>query len=135
MSHSPVARAGDLVFLSGLLGDNPVTGKMAVRAADLSGGDLEEGGEGLATGEIEGPVAAQAAAIYAKARRLLAQAGSSLDNVLRTTVYLRDIRDYPIVERLHRRLFGAQAPAIMPCQTGGLPLRDARLEVEIIACR
>jgi enamine deaminase RidA (YjgF/YER057c/UK114 family) len=135
MHSSPVARAGDLVFLSGLMGENPLMGRMAVRAGDLGSGDFENGGEGIACGELEGPVAAQAAAIYAKARRLLAQAGSSLDNVLRTTVYLRDMRDYPIVERLHRRLFGMQAPALMVCQTEGLPLRDARLEVDIIACR
>ncbi len=135
MHHSPMARAGDLLFLSGLMGDDPATGRILTRGSDLEEGTLGEAVESLACVEMEGPVAAQGAAIYAKACRLLAQAGSSLENVLRATVYLRDIRDYPIVERLHHRLFGAQAPALMACQTGGLPLRNARLEVEIIACR
>ena len=135
-SHqSPVTRAGDLVFLSGLMGEDAETGRMPMRAEDLCQGILAPAAEGLASRELEGPTMAQATAIYAKAARLLGAAGSSLENILRTTVYLRDIRDYPAIERLHRRLFGAQAPAIMVCQTDGLPLRDARLEIEIIACR
>lgn len=132
---SPVTRAGDLVFLSALTGEDPATGRMPLRGSQLVEGGAAEALESLATSELEGPVLAQGAAIYAKADRLLAEAGCRLGDVLRATVYLRDIRDYPAIDRLHRRIFGAPAPALMVCQTGGLALRDARVAIELIAGR
>jgi enamine deaminase RidA (YjgF/YER057c/UK114 family) len=136
LAHLSMAtRAGDLVFLSSLMGDDPATGRLPARAADVPEGVLPDVRDSLAAAELEGPLTAQAAAVYAKARGLLAAAGTGLDGVLRATVYLRDIRDYPAVERLHRRLFGATAPALMVGQTDGLPLRDARVAVELIATR
>ncbi len=124
---SAMTRAGGLTFLSGLMADGPLG------TDDLTALGIDDALDGLAVRETEGQVTRQAAAIYANAARLLAKAGITFDDVLRASVYLRDIRDYAAVERLHRHVFGSAAPALVVCQTGGLPLRGARVQVELVA--
>lgn len=63
---------------------------------------------------------------------VLAAAGSSLGQVVKTTVYLADMADFSAMNEVYARHFGAHRPARSTVQAGGLP-KGARLEVDAIA--
>ena len=103
--YTPVVRAGDFLVVSGQLGRN----------AD---GEFAPGGVG--------PQTAQAVANLAE---LLAAEGSSLAEVVKTTVLLADIDDYGLVNEAYVGAFGDHRPARSAFATGGLPL-GALVEIE-----
>lgn len=75
----------------------------------------------------------QAAQVLANLRAVLEAAGSSLSRVLRTTVYLRDLADFPEVNRVYAEHFSHDPrPARSTIQAARLPL-DARVEIDAIA--
>lgn len=63
---------------------------------------------------------------------VLAAAGSSLGQVVKTTVYLADMADFSAMNEVYARHFGAHRPARSTVQAGGLP-KGARLEIDAIA--
>lgn len=86
-----------------------------------------------ATGEmVDGDVAAQTERVLLNLRAVLEAAGSSLDRVIKTTVFLRDMNDFAAMNEVYARFFGAQRPARSTVQAARLP-RDARVEIEVIA--
>ena len=106
--YSPGIRFGNLVFTSGQIGLDPKTGKL------VSSG-LEE--------EIR-----QAMVNLAK---ILEAAGSSLTQAIKITVYIKDISDYPIVNRIYGEFFLKDPPARAIIQ-GMLPA-GASVEFDAIA--
>jgi 2-iminobutanoate/2-iminopropanoate deaminase len=103
---------GDLVFVSGLVGRDPVTRQIAV-----------------------GDVRAQTAQTLANVQAQLEQAGSSLDRVLKATVFLTDMRLFGRMNEAYVAAFGAEPPARSCVAVAALPDEQALVEIEVIAAR
>ena len=102
-------RAGDLLFLSGQVALDPATGK-------LVGGDI----------------GAQTEQIFANISAVLEAAGKSFDDVMKTTVYLADIKDFAAMNTVYARHFQTPYPARTTIQAAGLPL-GAAVEIDVVA--
>ena len=63
---------------------------------------------------------------------ILAQAGATMDNVVKTTVFLKDMEDFAEMNRIYQTFFAADCPARSAVQVGRLP-KDAKVEIEAIA--
>ncbi|HET7041772.1 MAG TPA: Rid family detoxifying hydrolase [Gemmatimonadales bacterium] len=111
LPFSEAVQVGDLLFLSGQIGVSPET--------------LE-----LVPGGIE-PEATQA---LENIKGVLARHGSSLARVVKCTVFLADIKDWPAFNDVYRRFFTAPYPARSAFGANGLA-RGARVEVDCIAAR
>lgn len=74
----------------------------------------------------------QAATALDNLRNVLAAGGSSLGKVLKTTVYLADIKDFPAVNEVYSRYFGKPFPARSCFAVKDLPL-GAKVEIEAVA--
>src|SRR5688500_9838074 len=86
-----------------------------------------------ATGQvIEGDVVAQAEHALANLGAVLKQAGASWASVVKTTVFLADMKDVPRVNEVYARTFGASRPARSTVAAAGLP-RNVLGEIEAIA--
>jgi 2-iminobutanoate/2-iminopropanoate deaminase len=107
--YSQAVRAGALLFVSGQIAIDPATGSM-------------EGGE----------VAAQTHRVLRNLAAILEAAGTSLDRVVRTTVYLADMDDFAAMNEVYAGYFASPAPARATIQAARLP-RDARVEIDVIA--
>jgi 2-iminobutanoate/2-iminopropanoate deaminase len=102
--YTPVVRAGDWLVVSGQLG--LVEGKL------VNGGTVE-----------------QLAQAIDNLRGLLAQHGASLSNVVKTTVFLRHMSDYPSMNEAYMQAFGDHRPARSAIGVAELPL-NALVEIE-----
>jgi len=107
--YSQAIRAGDLLFASGQIPINPETGEF------VKGGIAEE------TEQVLKNIAA-----------LLESAGTDLDHVVKTTVFLADMDDFAAMNEVYGRFFPENPPARGTVQAARLP-RDARVEIEVIA--
>lgn len=86
-----------------------------------------------ATGQIvAGGIAEQTARVLDNLRAVLEASGASLDTVLKTTVFLADMADFPAMNEVYARYFATNPPARATVQAARLP-RDARVEIECIA--
>ena len=86
-----------------------------------------------ATGQIvPGGIAEQTARVLDNLRAVLEASGASLDTVLKTTVFLADMADFPAMNEVYARYFATNPPARATVQAARLP-RDARVEIECIA--
>jgi 2-iminobutanoate/2-iminopropanoate deaminase len=86
-----------------------------------------------ATGQIlEGDIAAQTARVLENLKAVLAACGSSLDQVLKTTVYLKDLAEFAPMNEVYARYFPVAPPARSTVEVARLP-RDARIEIDAIA--
>lgn len=83
---------------------------------------------------IEGDVAAQTRQVLRNLQAVLAAAGSSLDQVIKTTVFLADMRDFAAMNAVYAEFFPVHPPARSTVQVARLP-RDARVEIEAVAVR
>ena len=108
--YSQAVVTDGLVFASGQIPLDPASGR-------------------LVAGEIE----AQAERVLENLGQVLAAAGSSLDRVVRTSLYLVDLSLFPRVNAVYARYFGAEPkPARTTVQVAALPL-GAQLEIDAIA--
>jgi 2-iminobutanoate/2-iminopropanoate deaminase len=107
--YSQAIRLGNLVFVSGMLPIVPETGELLTE-----------------------DVAAMTDRIFTNLAALLAEAGSSLDQVVKTTVFLADLNDFAVMNAAYAKHFTANPPARSTVQVAKLP-RDARVEIEAIA--
>lgn len=81
---------------------------------------------------IDGGVEAQAEKAFANLGAVLQAAGSSFDDVVKTTLFLIDMNDFAAVNAVYERYFGASKPARSTVAVAGLP-RGARVEIDCIA--
>jgi 2-iminobutanoate/2-iminopropanoate deaminase len=109
--YSQAVVAGDFVFLAGQVGLDPATGKL-----------------------VHGGAAAQAAQAIRNLGAVLDAAGATLDDVVKTTVYLVDLADGPAVNEVYGQAFSAPHPARASVQVAKLPA-GARVEIDAIAVR
>jgi len=86
-----------------------------------------------ATGElIQGDVAAQTERVLDNLKAVLEAAGASLNSVLKTTVFLKDMADFPKMNEVYGRYFAENTPARSTVQAAKLP-RDVMVEIDAIA--
>ena len=107
--YSQAVRAGNFVFLSGQIPIDPATGNF-----------------------VEGGVAEQTEQVLKNISAVLAASGTSLENVVKTTVFLADMNDFAAMNEVYGRFFKENPPARATVQAARLP-RDARVEIEAIA--
>jgi 2-iminobutanoate/2-iminopropanoate deaminase len=81
---------------------------------------------------IEGDVVAQTHRVLGNLKAVLEAAGSSLGAVLRTTVFLKDMADFPKMNEVYGQYFNADPPARSTVQAARLP-RDVAVEIDAIA--
>jgi len=85
------------------------------------------------TGEIvEGDVAAQTERVLHNLVAVLREAKMGPENVVKTTVYLADMADFPKMNEVYGRFLGHKPPARTTIQAAGLP-RGVRVEIDVIA--
>jgi 2-iminobutanoate/2-iminopropanoate deaminase len=107
--YSQAVRAGGFLFVSGQIPLDPDTGAL-----------------------VEGDVAVQTHRVFRNLAAILTAAGSSLDRVVRATVYLADMNDFSAMNEVYGTYFTAPAPARSTIQAARLP-KDARVEIDVIA--
>ena len=108
--YSQAIVAGGFVFASGQIPLDPASGKL-----------------------VEGDIEAQTARVLDNLSKVLEAAGSSLDHVVRTSVYLVDLAVFPRVNAVYARYFTADPkPARTTVQVAALPL-GAQVEIDAIA--
>lgn len=81
---------------------------------------------------IEGDVAAQAARVLANLTAVLAAASATWNDVVKTTVFLRDMADFPTVNEVYAAALGSARPARTTVQVSGLP-RNVLVEIDAVA--
>ena len=107
--YNQAIRVGDLVFVAGQLGVS------------------------LETGELAGPSAAeQTEQVMGNLAAILEAAGSSLDRLVKTTVFLIDLDDFAAMNDVYARHVGDRPPARSTVEVAGLPT-GARVEIEAVA--
>jgi 2-iminobutanoate/2-iminopropanoate deaminase len=107
--YSQAIRAGSLLFVSGQVPIDPATGQI-----------------------IAGDIEAQTHRVFQNIRAILAAAGGSFDQVVRTTVFLADMNDFAAMNSVYGTYFASPAPARATVQVSRLP-KDARVEIDVIA--
>jgi 2-iminobutanoate/2-iminopropanoate deaminase len=107
--YSQAIRAGDLVFVSGQLALRP-------GEKQLTGGSIGE----------------QTEQVFANLRAILEQAGSSLDRLVKTTVFLQSLDDFAGMNEVYARHVGEQPPARSTVEVAKLP-SGALIEIEAVA--
>jgi 2-iminobutanoate/2-iminopropanoate deaminase len=86
-----------------------------------------------ATGQIVGSdVAAQTERVLENLVAVLHEAKMGLENVVKTTVYLAEMTDFPAMNQVYGRYLGEKPPARTTIQAAGLP-RGVRVEIDVIA--
>jgi 2-iminobutanoate/2-iminopropanoate deaminase len=87
------------------------------------------------SGELVGTTTAQQTEqIFKNLQAVLAAAGTNLDNVVKTTVYLADMADFAQMNEVYAKHFGTHKPARSTVQAAGLP-KAARVEIDVIAVK
>ena len=107
--YSQAIRAGDLLFVSGQIPVDPATGEV-----------------------VEPTIQAQAKRSLENVKAVLEAAGASLDNVVKTTVFLKSMDDFVEMNRVYQSFFQADCPARSAVQVAKLP-KDVLVEIEAIA--
>ena len=81
---------------------------------------------------VEGGIKAQTRQVLENIRAILEAAGAGLDNVVKVTVYLKDMNDFSAMNEVYAEYFGSSKPARAAVEVSRLP-KDVRIEVEAIA--
>jgi len=107
--YSPAMIFGNLIFVSGQAGRDPVTGGL-------------------------GPdVTAQTEQVLENIATILEAAGSSLQHVIRCGVFLVDMKEFPKMNEVYARAFGSHRPARTTVQVAGLPGDGLLVEIDAVA--
>ncbi len=86
-----------------------------------------------ASGEfVDGDITAQTNQVFENLKAILAETGSSLDKVVKTTVFISDMEDFAAMNDEYARHFGSHKPARTTVEVARLP-KDAKVEIEVIA--
>ena len=107
--YSQAIKANGMVFTSGQIALDPESGQT-----------------------VEGGVMEQTERVLNNLRAVLEAAGSSLDQVVKTTVFLADLNDFTSMNEAYGRFFGESPPARSTVEVSRLP-RDVRVEIDAIA--
>lgn len=107
----------------------PYAQGIIVNGMFYSSGQIPLTAEGeLVTGDIQ----EQTHQVFANLKAVLAEAGSSLDNVVKTTVFMKDMNDFVAMNEVYASHFGEHKPARSAVEVARLP-KDVKVEIEVIA--
>jgi 2-iminobutanoate/2-iminopropanoate deaminase len=81
---------------------------------------------------VEGDIRAQTERVLNNVKAVLEAAGSSIDRVVKTTVFLADMNDFAAMNEVYATFFSTTKPARSTVEAARLP-RDVRVEIEVIA--
>ena len=109
--YSTCVAAGDLLFVSGQVAVDPATGSF-----------------------VDDSIEAEARQVLENLKTVLEEFGSSLEKVVKTTIFLRDMDDFARVNEVYAGYFADEPPARSCVQAGRLPF-DVGIEIEAIALR
>jgi 2-iminobutanoate/2-iminopropanoate deaminase len=107
--YSQAVKVNGFIFASGQIPIDPATGQF-----------------------VEGGIAEQTEQVMKNVSAVLQAAGSSLDRVVKTTVFLADMGEFTAMNEVYGRYFAQEPPARATVEAARLP-RDARVEIEAIA--
>ncbi len=107
--YSQAIKAGNLVFISGQIPIIPATGEI-----------------------LRGDIKLQTRQVLENLKNILDAAGSCIDNVVKTTVFMKDLNDYTAINDVYKEFFTDKPPARAAVQAARLP-RDVGVEIEAIA--
>ena len=107
--YSQAIKVGNLVFISGQIPIIPATGEI-----------------------IRGDIKLQTRQALENLKHIMEAAGSSLDNVVKTTVFMKDLNDYTEINDVYKEFFSNKPPARAAIQAARLP-RDVGVEIEAVA--
>lgn len=107
--YSQAVRAGNLLFVSGQIPIVPETGEL-----------------------LKGEINAQTKQVLENIKAILKAAGGSMDNVVKTTLFITDMNDFSAINDVYAGYFPEEPPARACVQVARLP-RDVGIEIEAIA--
>lgn len=107
--YSQGIQAGGLLFVSGQIPLVPATGEM-----------------------VAGGIEAQTTQVLDNLQAILTEAGASMDAAVKTTVYLKDICDFAVVNAIYAKYFTKDCPARVCVEVSNLP-KGALIEIDVIA--
>ena len=107
--YSQAVKVDNFIFLSGQIAINPETGDV-----------------------VPGDIKAQVRQIFENIKAVLAASGCHLDDVVKTTVFMRNLKDFSAMNEIYKEYFNSNPPARTTVEVGGLP-RDVMIEIEAIA--
>ncbi len=107
--YSQAVIAGGFVFLSGQIAIDPASGEV-----------------------VAGDIAAQTEQVLKNIVAILKEAKMGVENVIKATVFLADMADFPRMNEVYARYFAKEPPARSTVQAAGLP-KGARVEIDAIA--
>jgi len=107
--YAQAVRAGDLLFTAGQIPLDPATMKL-----------------------VEGDIAVQTGRVLSNLEAILRGAGATLQDVVKTTVFLADMKDFAAMNEVYASRFGAHRPARSTVQVAALPA-GARIEIDLVA--
>ena len=108
-TYSQAVEVGNMIFTSGMIPINPATGEL-----------------------VAGTVEEQAEQAISNLKNLLEAAGSSMDRVVKTVVFIRDMEDFAKINEIYAKYFTEPYPARSCVQVARLP-KDVAIEIEAIA--
>lgn len=109
--YSQAIRVGNVVYTSGQIALDPETGAL-----------------------VPGGIDAQAHRVFQNLKAVLASAGCTFENVVKTVVFLTDLADFAIVNEIYAAYFPAPCPARSCVQVAALP-KGSKIEVELVAVK
>ena len=107
--YSQAVKAGNLLFISGQIPLDPATGEV-----------------------VEGDITVQTHRVLDNVQAIRAEAGADFSNVVKTTVFLRDMNDFVPMNRVYGEYYPENCPARSAVQVARLP-KDVSVEIETIA--
>jgi len=107
--YSQAIKAGDLVFLSGQIAIDPATSNI-----------------------IEGNISAQTERVLKNISAILAAAGTSLERVVKTTVFLKNMSEFVAMNEVYGKFWKSAPPARSTVEVARLP-KDVLVEIDVIA--
>ena len=107
--YSQAVRANGFIFVSGQIPLDPATGQL-----------------------VEGDIASQTTRVIENMKAIVEAAGSSLNHVVKISVFLKDMNDFAAMNEVYARHFTTNPPARATIEASRLP-RDVRVEMDLIA--
>lgn len=134
--YSAWRRAGDLVFLSGVIAVDPASATIVRGYADIPPAAralLGETGE-FSTDIKEGPILAQSWFVLDRIRATVEAAGGQMSDVIKLVQYFRNLDHFPHYSRVRKLFFSGEPPASTVLEVSAmLPTADILIEVEATA--
>ncbi len=109
--YSQAIKAGDMLFISGQIPANPETGEI-----------------------VSGKIAEQTHQVLKNLNSILKEAGYGFSDVVKTTIFIKDMNDFGTINEVYGQYFSEHKPARATVEVSRLP-KDVKVEIELIAVK